>query len=285
VGLLQADAQEQIVNANLAVGAITFANSATVGAGRIISTNPVAGTARPAGSTVAAVVSLGNDGLVAAFSFNEATGTAVTDTSVVRRNGTIRGAVRAAGKSGFGNALRFDGVDDWVTITDTTNSPLDLTNGMTLEAWVNPTAMSGWETILMKERGIQGEGLLSYALYAHDGAPLAGGQARPAGYVRLNPVATTSDSVVRGTAALPLNTWTHIAMTYDGANQRFYVNGVLVGTTARTGSIASNNGALRIGGNNSSLQEFFRGLIDDVRIYNRARTAAQITADMNAPIQ
>ena len=40
---------------------------------------------------------------------------------------------------------------------------------MTLEAWVNPTAMGGWERVVIKERGGPGTGLLSYALYAHDG--------------------------------------------------------------------------------------------------------------------
>jgi Ca2+-binding RTX toxin-like protein len=290
VNLTQAAALSAITSAGF-TSTVTTANSTTVAAGLVISQTPTAGTVATAGSNVAIVVSLGAPpppaptGLVLALGFNEASGTTVIDSSPSPKNGTIRGAVRAAGRAGSGNALRFDGVDDWVTITDTTASKLDLTNGMTLEAWVNPTAMSGWETILMKERGIQGEGLLSYALYAHDGAPQAGGTARPSGYVRVNPVASTTDTAVRGTAALTLNTWTHIAVTYDGANLRFYVNGVLRGTTARTGNIASNNGAVRIGGNNSSLQEFFRGLIDDVRIYNRALTAAQITADMNAPIQ
>ena len=56
-------------------------------------------------------------------------------------NGTIRQAIRVAGK--IGKALQFDGNDDWVTVTDVTASPLDLSTAMTLEAWVNPTAMSG----------------------------------------------------------------------------------------------------------------------------------------------
>jgi Ca2+-binding RTX toxin-like protein len=261
VNLTQAAALSAITTAGF-TSTVTTANSTTVATGFVISQTPTSGTVATAGSNVAIVVSLGAPpppapaGLVLALGFNEASGTTVNDSSPSPKNGTIRGAVRAASRSGFGNALRFDGVDDWVTITDTTASKLDLTNGMTLEAWVNPTTMSGWETILMKERGVTGEGLLSYALYAHDGAPQAGGQARPSGYVRVNPVASTTDTAVRGTAALTLNTWTHIAVTYDGANLRFYVNGVLRGTTARTGNIASNNGAIRIGGNNSSLQEF-----------------------------
>jgi hypothetical protein len=227
---------------------------------------------------VAIRVSLGSDGLVLALGFDEATGTRAIDSSPVANNGTLRQAtmVRAPGR--FGSAVRFDGVDDWVTVVDgVANSPLDLTTGMTLEAWVNPSVMSGWETVLLKERGA---GLLSYALYAHDGAPLGGGQAVPAGYIRAQGV----DQPVRGTTALPLNTWTHIATTYDGTTQRFFVNGVQVGSSPMSTAIAVGNQQLRIGGNNAFTGEFFQGLIDEVRVYNRARTAAQITADMSTPV-
>ena len=59
---------------------------------------------------------------------------------------------------------------------------------------------------------------------------------------------------------------------------------MLVGTTPLTGTIAETNGAIRIGGNNSSLQEFFQGLIDELRVYNRALTAVEIQTDMVTPI-
>jgi hypothetical protein len=258
----------------------------------VISQNPVASvsvaTRVPPLTAVAIVVSSGAPqpaGLVLGLGFDEASGLTALDSSASIMNGTIRQALRVPGK--FGRALQFDGVDDWVTVADlttTTTSPIDLTTGMTLSAWVNPSVMSGWETILMKERGSAGAGLLAYAMYAHDGAPLSGQLAVPSGYLRVNPVASTTDRAVRGTATLPLNTWTHIATTYDGVNQRFYVNGVLVGTTAGTGSINVANGALRIGGNNSSVGEFFSGMIDEVRVYNRALSAAEITTDMNVAI-
>ena len=223
-------------------------------------------------------------GLVAAFGFDEASGATAVNSSNAAYNGTILQAARVAGKIGRG--LSFDGVNDWVTVNDITASPLDLATGMTVEAWVNPTAMSGWETVVLKERGAAGTGLLSYALYAHDGAPTGGGFAGPAGYLRPNPANSTTDQGVRQAShtAIPLNAWTHIATTYDGANQRLYINGALVATKAQTGSIAVGNQPLRIGGNSVS-GEFFRGVIDEVRIYNRALTAAEITADMAAPVR
>lgn len=272
-GLLEADAVDVILSAGLTIGARTFANSATFAAGTVISTNPVSGTVLTAGSPVALLISLGTEGLVAAFGFNELAGTTAFDSSVVARNGTIRQALHVPGV--FGNALSFDGINDWVTVTDITNSPLDLTNGMTIEAWVNPADLNDSRTIMMKERGTS----LSYMLYANDDvaptAPTAniftGGAIR-----EVRPVPD---------APLPLINWTHIATTYDGANQRLYINGVLVGSRAQTGSIAVGNGPLRIGGNNVFGGEFFNGLIDEVRVYNRALSAAEIAADMLRPIQ
>ena len=225
----------------------------------------------------------GGSGLVAAFGFDEASGATAVNSSNAAFNGTILQAARVAGKIGRG--LSFDGVNDWVTVSDIAASPLDLTAGMTIEAWVNPTAMSGWETVVLKERGAAGTGLLSYALYAHDGAPQGGGFAGPAGYLRPSPANSTTDQGVRQAShtAIPLNAWTHIATTYDGVSQRFYINGVLVATKAQTGSIAVGNQPLRIGGNNVS-GEFFRGVIDELRIYNRALSAAEVGVDMTTPI-
>ena len=149
---------------------------------------------------------------------------------------------------------------------------------MTLEAWVQPTAIDGWEAVIVKELGVN---LLSYALYAHDGAPLAGGFNAPAGYGRIGGV----DQAVRGTARISTTDWTHLAVTYDGSVQRLYVNGVLAGSHAQTGSMAVGNQPLRIGGNASFAGEFFAGLIDEVKVYNRALSAAEIVADMNGSSQ
>jgi beta-lactam-binding protein with PASTA domain/Ca2+-binding RTX toxin-like protein len=287
VGQAQAVATTNITNAGLVIGTVTTASSTTVASGNVISTTPAGGASVAPGSAVNLVVSTGAPaplGLVAAFGFDEVTGLTAVNSVNAAFNGTIRQAIRVAGGK-IGKALQFDGNDDWVTVTDTTASPLDLSTAMTLEAWVNPTAMSGWETVLMKERGAAGAGLLSYALYAHDGAPQAGGFAGPAGYLRPNPVLTTTDQGVRQTphVAIALNTWTHLATTYDGANMRLYINGVLVATKPQTGTIAVANQPLRIGGNNSS-GEFFQGMIDEVRVYNRALSLAEIGTDMITPI-
>src|SRR6185503_1142688 len=98
------------------------------------------------------------------------------------RNGTVAGAAVRVATGKIGRAIQFDGVNDSVNIIDgAAGTKLDLTTGMTIEAWVNPSAQSGWETVVYKERGAAGTGLLSYALYSHDGAPQAGGLLGPAG--------------------------------------------------------------------------------------------------------
>ena len=210
------------------------------------------------------------------LSFDEASGNAI-DASPSGRNGVITGAVRVPGK--VGSALSFNGISDWVTVTDgAAGTPLDLTTGMTLEAWVKPTAIDGWEAVIVKERGTNS---LSYALYAHDGAPLSGGFDAPAGYSRIGAI----DQAVRGTARISTTAWTHLAVTYDGAVQRFYVNGVEVAAHAQTGSMAVGDQPLRIGGDATFPGEFFQGLIDEVKVYNRALTAAEVNADMNAGSQ
>ena len=78
-------------------------------------------------------------GLVAAYGFNEGSGSTVSDASGNGNNGTIANATWAAtGK--YGKALQFNGTSALVTIPDATS--LHLTTGMTLEAWVNPSTVT-----------------------------------------------------------------------------------------------------------------------------------------------
>ena len=148
-------------------------------------------------------------GLVAAYGFDAGSGTTAADSSGKGNVGSVSGPVwSAAGR--YGSALSFDGVNDWVTVAD--SNSLDLTTGMTLEAWVRPSTLGGWRTVAFKER----TGGVVYGLYADQ----AGG--RPLGEVFIG-----SERSATGTAALPLNAWSHLATTYDGSVVRLYVNGVV----------------------------------------------------------
>jgi hypothetical protein len=92
--------------------------------------------------------------------------------------------------------------------------------------------------------------------------------------------ATTS---VFGSSGLPVNTWSYLAATYDGSTVRLYVNGTLVATQAATGSISVSTNQLQIGGD-SIYGQYFRGMIDEIRIYNAPRSAVEIQADMTTPV-
>jgi hypothetical protein len=207
--------------------------------------------------------------LVAAYGFEDGSGATTVDSSGNGLTGTINGATWVtAGK--YGKALSFNGTSNWVTVAD--SSLLHLTSGMTLEAWVYPTASAtNWSTAVLKERGTTS---LAYALYAADGAAKP-----PAGYIDKS----GTDYNATGTANLPLNTWTYLAATYNGSAVMLYVNGTLAASRSVSGSIASSTSPLRIGGNNV-WGEYFKGMIDEVRVYNAALAAAQITTDMNTPV-
>ena len=201
-------------------------------------------------------------------------------------NGTIRQAVRAAAGK-FGKALRSTASTTGSQSPTRPASPLDLTTGMTRRAWVNPSVMSGWETILMKERGAAGAGLLAFALYAHDGAPLARTACRSGGIRARHPVVDVTDRARawRDDAATEhVDAHRHDLRRREHALLRQRRPGRTAPPTRVTSS--PSNGALRIGGNNSRRRagEFFKGLIDEVRVYNRALSAAEITADMKSPV-
>jgi hypothetical protein len=80
-------------------------------------------------------------------------------------------------------------------------------------------------------------------------------------------------------SGLPLNVWSHLAATFDNATLRLFVNGTQIASLATAGPIATSTGDLWIGANNV-WSEWFSGAIDEVRVYNRALSAAEIQTDM-----
>src|SRR5882672_6981068 len=144
---------------------------------------------------------------------------------------------------------------------------------MTLEAWVLPTTTPRKRsTVIMKEQ----PGAFVYSLYAS--SPTR----RP--FVYINTEANTSgERGVGGSWALRRNGWSYFAGTYDGVTLKIYVDGTLVSSQAVAGAIRASTGPVRIGGN-SVWGEYFQGRIDEVRIYNRALSPAEIQTDMNTPV-
>ena len=140
---------------------------------------------------------------------------------------------------------------------------------MTLSAWINPTAsQSGWRTIMQSQTD-------AYFLNASNSA----GPLRPSGGGTFG----AGTAYVSGPTASPVNAWTHVALTYDGTTLRLFVNGIQAATKATTGTIQATANPLWIGGN-SPTASTSTGLIDEVRVYNRALTQAEIQADMSTPV-
>src|SRR5262245_35050272 len=146
------------------------------------------------GTTTGGTTTSTTKGLVAAYGFEEASGSDVIDASGSANHGRISGARRVT-TAFFGRALKFDG-NDWITIDD--SASLGLTKGMTLEAWVYPTArLKGWDTVLLKERS----GGLAYSLYANSDV------GRPSNTINTG----AEDKELSTGPQLPVNAWTHLA--------------------------------------------------------------------------
>ena len=137
-----------------------------------------------------------------------------------------------------------------------------------LEAWVQLDTVSSWRTAILKEK----PGGLVYSLYANSSS------ARPQGEI-----VTGADVLAGAGPALTAGTWTHLALTYDGSQLRLFKNGVQVAQAASTGTIQASALPLRIGGN-AIWGEYTDGRIDEVRVYNRVLSAAEITSDMTKPV-
>jgi len=141
---------------------------------------------------------------------------------------------------------------------------------LSLEAWVKPTAAgTNWENVILKGGP---NTALSYILNA-------------VGMPSFNPSFFVSPAAVGvfSPISLPVNTWTHLAGTYDGATMKVYTNGVLAASVAQTGTIAPSTDGLFIGGNPYYGHNFI-GTIDEVRIYSRALSVGEVQADMNTPL-
>ena len=206
-----------------------------------------------------------SSGLVAAYAFDEGSGTTVTDASGNGNNGTITNATWVTtGK--YGDALKFNGTSSLVTIPDAAS--LHLSTGMTLEAWVNPsTVNSAWRDVIYKGNDNFYLEATSTNASKPDAGMIAGG--------------SYADAI--GTAKLTASAWSFLTETYDGSTLRLYVNGTQVASTAHTGTIATSTNPLQIGGD-SIYGQYFAGLIDNVRVYNVALTAAQIQTDQTTAV-
>ena len=184
------------------------------------------------------------------------------DASGNGHDGTIQGASWVSGHDG--GALSFDGS---AASVDLGSLGTFYQSGFTLEAWVKKSTGRRTSPSLGSWTGSGGPMLWvdhlagDYQLTMNSGMSnyLDSGQAPAAGQ------------------------WQHLAATYDGSTARFYVDGTQVASRSVGYPIGSSN-AWRIGAYGSPAGGFFDGLVDDVRIYNRSLSAAEVQTDMNLPV-
>jgi len=214
----------------------------------------------PALDQITVTTEIGIPAPVASYGFEEGTGSEAGDVSGNGLHGTLEGATGWTPDGRHGGAVSFGGDGDQITVPDA--DALDLTTGMTLSAWVYATqAPSSWSAVMQK-------GLDAYFLHAGSsrGTTAAG-------------VTTSSTRVVYGVNPIALNTWTHLALTFDGSRLRLYRDGVEVGTKSASGSLEVTTSALVIG--NNGYDEEFIGRLDEVRVYDVPLSASEIQIDMS----
>jgi len=187
-----------------------------------------------------------------------ATGEVRDETGV--NHGTAYGGATTTSDAKYGRAGYFDGEDDYVEVPD--NDSLNITDELTIEAWVKPNGANEDGYIVSKCLGSKNTGYSLYWKGSSDVIQLIGS---------VNSV-QSSDAVFTEN-----NVWTHAVITVSGDSIKFYHNGVLAGTA--TDTIPSNSNNVRIGDRDGTSQGSltrFNGIIDEVRIYNRAISPTEV---------
>lgn len=205
------------------------------------------------------VVASARAGLVAAYEFEEGEQSAVIEDSSSNANHGTLGAQRTT-RGHHGHAI--DSRSPGATVPD--SDSLDVTGGLTVEAWVCADTTTGNAGGIVTKEGAftlrsSTAGLPEFAI-----DPVGRGEST---YVRTP--ALTSGAISARKAY-------HLAGTYDGFTVKLYIDGVLSTSRSALGTIAVNTLPLLIG---RSALGSFRGQIDSVRIYNRALSAAEISDD------
>ena len=174
------------------------------------------------------------------------------------------------GAPSLGDGLSFDGLNDYVRAEDAPS--LRPAGALTLEGWFNFSSTSGVRHLLTKTVGT---GVLdSYAVWYQDGA--------------LRASVTSTSNVGVGLVynwAPTLGTWYNVAFTYDSAtgSQKLYIDGDLKASNTTTATPGYDGHPVLIGADyqNEVLTQTFAGKIDDVRIWDVARSQADIQGAMS----
>ena len=203
------------------------------------------------------------DGLVAYWPFDEGKGKEAMDVTGNGHDGELVDSPKwVEGK--FGTALEFDGAGSRVGVAD--DDALDLEKNVTLMAWFNPSEAVTSRRMMVKNNSI-------FVIFDF-------GNAGSVDFL-VKPNNTFAESK---TTDWKIGEWYHFAGTFDGKTLRVYINGKLEGEAANNVPIASSDLELWIGSDdNGRPTDHFPGKIDEVRLYDRTLSEADIQKVMETP--
>ena len=165
-----------------------------------------------------------------------------------------------------GGALNFDGIGDKINVTNTGNV-FDFTTG-TVEAWVKPGVSSNNQSIL----AMRSAGNVRWSLHLNQSAGIMG-------------IYNGSSGATISVGSVTADTWYHVAIVFNSANIVLYWNGNLIGTHNYTLNSSQTGLPFIIGNTDTNYpQEDFLGEIDEVRVWNTAKTQSNIQANMYTEI-
>ncbi len=199
-------------------------------------------------------------GLVALYGFDSG----AQDDSEYSGNGAMQGKAAIVDENCLKTScIKLNGGGDWVQIDN--NTEVDITNNqITLMAWVKINKIDGDVGIVLKNESNPEKD--NYALIVSQSRFVSFRTTTESGMVRLD------DSANR----LELNEWYHLAGSYDGATMKVYINGELILEEAQSGNIISTNEPLLIGRRALGDERFFSGWIDEVSVWSRGLSLAEI---------
>lgn len=213
---------------------------------------------------------------------NETSGSDFVDASGQGNKGTCSGTgcPVLGGDGKFVTAASFDGVDDQISIPSSPS--LNVTQAVTVEAWIYPTVMPNKDQgAAIVSKGNNGNDA-RYELLTVSSLPVGANAAtwRLSNHSTIDPNTGSAISYIYG-GNMPLNAWSHVVGTYDGSVMSLYVNGIqMASQSAAGGPITTDNNPLMIGvrQNQSATtgNSHFKGMIDEVAVYNRALSAAEV---------
>ncbi len=191
----------------------------------------------------------------------------------------LDGVASKASAPTVGYALALDGIGDYALVPDAPS--LDMTGGFTIVAWVNINQYTEWASIVTKG-GVPGTGdaITPNNYTIHQSGPAGGSASGHLRFTGSSPALPTSPYLESNTQ-IPLNEWHFVAVTYDGSMLQFYYDGNPDGGGSLEGPLTPNEDPLHIGADFPGADEFWNGMIDELKIWNVALSPAHIRASMH----